>query len=72
MNKKSRKDASLGRGLNRRSFVKLLPAGMIAARVDFASDAAAQQQPPQVTQKVSKEQLHAAETAARSTASRSG
>jgi Asp-tRNA(Asn)/Glu-tRNA(Gln) amidotransferase A subunit family amidase len=62
MNKKSRKDASLGRGLNRRSFVKLLPAGMIAARVDFASDAAAQQQPPQVSQKVSKEQLHAAET----------
>ena len=61
MNKNSRKDASLSRGLNRRSFVKLLPAGMIAARIDFASDAAAQQ-PSQLSQKVSKEQLHVAET----------
>jgi Asp-tRNA(Asn)/Glu-tRNA(Gln) amidotransferase A subunit family amidase len=46
------------RGLNRRSFVKLLPAGALAA------PAVAQQQrqrPPEAPQKVSKEALHTAE-----------
>ena len=61
MKKNSRKHTALNIGLDRRSFVRLLPAGVLAAYVEHPVEAAQQQPPAQQPQKITKEMLHTSE-----------
>jgi hypothetical protein len=60
MNRNSRKSDDMGAGLNRRAFVKLLPTGALASRIDLPLRETQDQQ-PKISQNVTKETLHAAE-----------